>query len=122
MILRPLYRELHTWARYELAQRYGVPVPEQLPAHWLPNRWGQDWGALVEVKGLDLDGSTRRKRSAEWIVRQGEQFYRSLGFDSLPASFWTNRRSIRCRPMRRIRRTPMRRPGTWIWTAMCGRS
>ncbi|HVF40880.1 MAG TPA: M2 family metallopeptidase, partial [Gemmatimonadaceae bacterium] len=24
----------------------------------------------------------------EWIVRQGEDFYKSLGFDALPASFW----------------------------------
>lgn len=86
--LRPLYRELHTWARYELAKRYGAPVPDQLPAHWLPNRWGQDWSALAEVKGLDLN-SALAKHSAEWVVRQGEQFYRSLGFDSLPASFWT---------------------------------
>lgn len=85
--LRPLYRELHTWARYELAKRYGVPVPDQLPAHWLPNRWGQDWGALVEVEGLDVNGALGR-HSAEWIVRQGEEFYRSLGFDSLPATFW----------------------------------
>jgi peptidyl-dipeptidase A len=85
--LRPLYRELHTWARHELAKRFGVPVPEQLPAHWLPNRWGQDWGSLVEVKGLDVNGALSR-RSAEWVVRQGEEFYRSLGFDSLPASFW----------------------------------
>jgi peptidyl-dipeptidase A len=86
--LRPLYRELHTWARYELAKRYGVPVPDQLPAHWLPNRWGQDWSALVEVKGLDVDGALGKK-TAEWVVRQGEGFYRSLGFDSLPAVFWT---------------------------------
>jgi peptidyl-dipeptidase A len=86
--LRPLYRELHTWARYELARRYGVPVPEQLPAHWLPNRWGQDWSALVEVKGLDVDAALA-KQSPEWVVRQGEGFYRSLGFDSLPASFWS---------------------------------
>jgi peptidyl-dipeptidase A len=85
--LRPLYRELHTWARHELARRYGVPVPDQLPAHWLPNRWGQDWGALVEVGGLDVNEALRR-RSGEWVVRQGEGFYRSLGFDSLPASFW----------------------------------
>lgn len=85
--LRPLYRELHTWARHELARRYGVPVPDQLPAHWLPNRWGQDWGALVEVGGLDVNEALRR-RSGEWVVRQGEEFYRSLGFDSLPASFW----------------------------------
>jgi peptidyl-dipeptidase A len=86
--LRPLYRELHTWARYELARRFGVPAPDQLPAHWLPNRWGQDWSALVEVKGLDVD-RTLAKKSAEWVVRQGEGFYRSLGFDSLPATFWT---------------------------------
>ena len=39
--LYPLYRELHTYARYELARKYGVAeVPDYLPAHWLPNRWG----------------------------------------------------------------------------------
>lgn len=86
--LRPLYRELHTWARHELAKRFGVPVPDQLPAHWLPNRWGQDWSALVEGEGLDVDGALAKK-SAEWVVRQGEAFYRSLGFDSLPTTFWT---------------------------------
>jgi peptidyl-dipeptidase A len=86
--LRPLYRELHTWARYELAKRYGVPVPDQLPAHWLPNRWAQDWSAMVEVKGVNLDAALAR-RSAEWMIRQGETFYRSLGFEPLPASFWS---------------------------------
>lgn len=85
--LRPLHRELHTWARYELAKRYGVPVPDQLPAHWLPNRWGQDWSSLVEVKGLDVNAALA-PRSAEWVVRQSEDFYRSIGFDSLPSSFW----------------------------------
>jgi len=84
---RPLYRELHTWARYELAERYGVPVPEQLPAHWLPNRWGQDWTALVTVEGLDIDAALADK-SPEWIVEKGEEFYQSLGFTSLPESFW----------------------------------
>ena len=85
--LRPLYRELHTWARYELAKRYKVPVPNQLPAHWLPNRWGQDWGSLVEVKGLDVNRALAA-HTAEWVVDQGEEFYRSLGFDSLPQTFW----------------------------------
>lgn len=83
----PLYRELHTWARYELAERYGTQVPEMLPAHWLPNRWGQDWEALVTVEGLDLDEALADKE-AEWIVRQAEDFYVSLGFDRLPESFW----------------------------------
>lgn len=85
--LRPLYRELHTWARYELAKRYNVPVPNELPADWLPNRWGQDWSPLVTVEGLDVDAALKDK-SPEWIVKQGEAFYVSLGFDPLPASFW----------------------------------
>ncbi|MDH3571680.1 MAG: M2 family metallopeptidase, partial [Gemmatimonadota bacterium] len=85
--LRPLYRELHTWARYELARRYGAPVPDLIPAHWLPNRWAQDWSALVDVEGFDVDAALADK-TPEWIMQQGEAFYRSLGFDALPASFW----------------------------------
>ncbi len=85
--LRPLYRELHTWARYELAGRYGASVPDLIPAHWLPNRWAQDWSALVEVEGFDVDGALANK-TPEWIMQQGEAFYQSLGFDALPASFW----------------------------------
>jgi peptidyl-dipeptidase A len=85
--LRPLYRELHTWARYELAKRYNQPVPDQLPADWLPNRWGQDWSSLVHVEGLDVDSALKSK-NAEWVVKQAEQFYISLGFPPLPQSFW----------------------------------
>ncbi|MDH3214932.1 MAG: M2 family metallopeptidase [Candidatus Krumholzibacteria bacterium] len=87
--IRPLYRELHTYARYELAERYGVDeVPDLIPAHWLPNRWSQDWNAMLTVEGLDLDGVLREKE-AEWFTKQGEQFYLSLGLSSLPESFWT---------------------------------
>lgn len=82
----PLYRELHTWARYTLAEKYKQEVPEMLPAHWLPNRWGQDWVGLVDVEGFDLD-TKLEERGPEWIVEQGEEFYRSLGFDALPKSF-----------------------------------
>lgn len=85
--LRPLYRELHTWVRYELAERYGQPVPEMIPADWLPNRWAQDWSALVSVEGLDIDPALGEK-TAEWVVDQGEEFYLSLGFGELPDSFW----------------------------------
>jgi len=83
----PLYRELHTWARYELAKKYGAPVPELLPAHWVPNRWAQDWGDLVSVEGLDLDPVVA-KHTPEWVVQQAEAFYVSLGFPKLPQSFW----------------------------------
>lgn len=83
----PLYRELHTWARHELAKKYGAPVPALLPAHWVPNRWAQDWASLVKVEGLDLD-SVVGKQSPEWVVKQAEAFYVSLGFPALPPVFW----------------------------------
>ena len=87
--LRPLYRELHTYARYELARKYHVrQVPDYLPASWLPNRWGQDWSSMVDIKGLNLD-PVLAKKGAEWEVQQAERFYQSLGFPALPASFWT---------------------------------
>jgi peptidyl-dipeptidase A len=86
--LYPLFRELHTYARYELAKKYNVKeVPEYIPAHWLPNRWGQDWSSLVQVEGLNLDSALKTK-DAEWIVKQGERFYVSLGFPELPKSFY----------------------------------
>jgi peptidyl-dipeptidase A len=83
----PLYRELHTWARYRLAEKYRQPVPEYLPAHWLPNRWGQDWTEMAKVEGLNIDNYLKEK-GPEWIVKQGEQFYVSIGFDTLPSSFY----------------------------------
>lgn len=84
----PLYRELHTWARYELAKKYGVKeVPDEIPAHWLSNRWGQDWGAMVDVKGLNLDSALKTK-PASWFAEQAERFYVSIGFPPLPKTFY----------------------------------
>jgi peptidyl-dipeptidase A len=86
--LRPLYRELHTWMRYEMAKKYNQKdVPDYLPAHWLPNRWGQDWSSTVEVKGINLD-SILKTKSKEWIVHEGEKLYTSIGFPALPETFW----------------------------------
>ncbi len=83
--LRPLYSELHTWARYELAKRYKQPVPDQLPAHWLPNRWGQNWPGIVQAINLD---ELFKEKSPEWIVKQAEQFYMSIGFPAMKQNFW----------------------------------
>ncbi len=85
--LRPLYRELHTWARYRLAKKFGKEVPDLLPAHWLPNRWGQSWSSMVKVEGFDLDGVLSSFKP-EKLVRQAEDFYVSLGFEALPRSFY----------------------------------
>lgn len=83
--LRPLYAELHTWARYELAKRYNQPVPDKLPAHWLPNRWGQNWPNIIKAVNLD---DLFKDKSPEWIVRQSEEFYVGLGFPPLMQNFW----------------------------------
>jgi peptidyl-dipeptidase A len=84
--VKPLYRQLHTWAKHALAKRYKAEPPSgMIPGHWLPNRWGQNWPSLVE--GMDMDAPFKGK-PREFIARQAEQFYLSLGFPKLPASFW----------------------------------
>jgi peptidyl-dipeptidase A len=85
--VRPLYQQLHAWARHALAQRYHAEAPRdgKLPAHWLSNRWGQDWPGLVE--GVDMDAPFKGK-PREFITEQAERFYVSLGFPRLPKSFW----------------------------------
>ena len=85
--VKPLYTQLHTWAKHTLAKRYQADPPTgMIPAHWLPNRWGQDWPSLVE--GVDMDAPFKDK-TREYITEQAERFYLSLGFSKLPSSFWT---------------------------------
>src|ERR1051325_2003304 len=83
--LRPLYLQLHTWAKYKLAETYHQPVPKKIPAHWVANRWAQEWPNLVEAANIDkyFEG-----RKPEWIVKTAEQFYTGLGFSPLPKTFW----------------------------------
>ncbi len=83
---RPLYLQLHCWARHKLAERYGQPSPKLIPAHWLPNRWGQAWPGLVG--SVDLDPLFKGKQP-EWIVRQAVNYGESLGLPKVPESFWT---------------------------------
>src|SRR6187551_3164980 len=79
-VLRPLYLQMHTWAKYKLAERYHQPVPKRIPAHWINNRWAQEWPDLVEAANIDkyFEG-----RNAEWIIKTAEQFYTGLGFSPL---------------------------------------
>jgi peptidyl-dipeptidase A len=84
--LKPLYDEMHTYARRTLARRFKQPVPaERIPAHWIGNRWAQEWPGMAE--GIDLDVYFKG-RSKEWIVQQAENFYTSIGMPPLPKSFW----------------------------------
>jgi peptidyl-dipeptidase A len=84
-VLKPLYLQLHTWVKYELAKKYGQPVPKRIPAHWLTNRWSQEWNGMVASASLD---SAFGRHDAEWVVRTAEAFWEGVGLDPLPASFW----------------------------------
>jgi peptidyl-dipeptidase A len=84
--LRPLYLQLHTWVKYKLAEKFHQPVPKLIPAHWINNRWAQQWDGLVESADLT---PYFKDRTPEWIARSAERFYAGLGFPQLPDSFWT---------------------------------
>ncbi|MBL8745192.1 MAG: M2 family metallopeptidase, partial [Phycisphaerae bacterium] len=82
---RPLFEQLHCYAKHRLAEKFGKPVPRLIPAHWLPNRWGQQWPGFEQAANLD---PLFKKREPRWIIEQAERFYVSMGFPKLPATFW----------------------------------
>ena len=107
--VRPLYVQLHAYVRMKLRQKYGDVVPEKgpLPAHLLGNIWAQDWSNIEDLvapanadAGYSLtDILKRRKMSALDMVKAGERFYTSVGFQPLPQTFWE--RSLFVRPQDR---------------------
>ena len=96
--VRPLYAELHGYVRSRLRRSYGDLVPESgpIPAHLLGNMWAQSWlniYPLVAPKeadpGYDLTQRLKAKKVDELeMVRYGERFFTSLGFEPLPKTFW----------------------------------
>jgi peptidyl-dipeptidase A len=97
--VRPLYLSLHAYVRARLAEKYGpaiVPPDGPIPAHLLGNLWAQSWGniyPLVAPKGgdpgYDVTALLRTKNvDARQMVRYGEGFFTSLGFEPLPKTFW----------------------------------
>jgi peptidyl-dipeptidase A len=96
--LRPLYLALHTHVRARLHEKYGTLVPESgpIPAHLLGNIWAQDWSNVYDLVAprntrptYSLDKIIEsRHMSATDMVRYGERFFTSIGFDPLPKTFW----------------------------------
>ena len=108
--VRPLYESLHAHVRARLAARYGadrVPADGLIPAHLLGNMWAQEWGNIYPLvapeegsRGYDLTELLRRKGVDELeLVRIGERFFSSLGFEPLPETFWE--RSLFTKPQDR---------------------
>jgi len=105
--VRPLYESLHAYVRARLSQHYGkdvVPPTGPIPAHLLGNMWAQDWSNIYPLvappasdPGFDLTQILKsRTVDPQGMVRYGERFFTSLGFEPLPETFW--QRSLFTKP------------------------
>lgn len=98
--VKPLYDSLHCYVRWNLSKKYGpnVVAPDKpIPAHLLGNIWAQEWGNIYDVvappkssAGFDLTKILESRKDIDPLamVRTGEKFFMSLGFDKLPQTFW----------------------------------
>jgi peptidyl-dipeptidase A len=105
--VKPLYDSLYTYTRRKLSEKYGpsvVPLDKPIPAHLLGNMWAQTWSNVYPLlapaeadRGYDLTQILKaRNTDAKQMVRYGEGFFTSLGFDQLPPTFWE--RSLLLKP------------------------
>lgn len=105
--VKPLYDELHCYARGRLAKKYGedrVPAGKPIPAQLLGNMWAQQWGKVYDllepypgVANLNVDQALKQQGyDARRMTQSAETFYVSLGFPKLPVTFWE--RSMLTRP------------------------
>ena len=98
--VKPLYVALHTYVRRKLNEKYGDAVQPRtgpIRADLLGNMWAQEWGNIYPLVapagagdiGYDLtDLIAKKNLDAVGMTKVGEQFFSSLGFAPLPATFW----------------------------------
>lgn len=99
--VKPLYMALHTYVRAKLNEHHGdeiQPATGPIRADLLGNMWAQEWGNIYPLVapegagdiGYDLTELIEQKGLSERdMVKVGEDFFSSLGFEPLPETFWT---------------------------------
>jgi len=97
---KPLYLALHTYVRSKLNEKYGdavQPATGPIRADLLGNMWAQEWGNIYPLVapegagdlGYDIGDLLEKKGKGPLdMVKIGEGFYSSLGFEKLPETFW----------------------------------
>ena len=97
---KPLYEALHTYVRSKLNEKYGdavQPATGPIRADLLGNMWAQEWGNIYPLVapagsgdlGYDIgDLLEKQGKGPLDMVKYGEGFYSSLGFEPLPETFW----------------------------------
>ncbi len=113
--VKPLYDELHTFVRAKLNEKYGDKVQAKtgpIRADLLGNMWAQEWGDIYDLVappgsgkiGYDIgdllkakgytpsdpneSDPTKKGKSEIEMVKIGEGFFSSLGFEPLPKTFY----------------------------------
>jgi peptidyl-dipeptidase A len=98
--VKPLYDQLHCFTRAKLNEKYGDAVQAKtgpIRADLLGNMWAQEWGNIYDIVappgagdvGFDVTDLLKAKQyDPIKMVKAGEGFFSSLGFDPLPETFW----------------------------------
>ena len=98
--VKPLYDQLHCYTRTKLNEKYGDQVQATsgpIRADLLGNMWAQEWGNIYDVVappgagdlGYDIgELLTAQSYDPLKMVKTGEGFFTSLGFEPLPETFW----------------------------------
>ncbi len=97
--VKPLYDELHCYARGKLRKKWGkdkIADKAPIPAHVLGNMWSQTWGYVYDdlapypgEASLDVTAGIKKKKlDSKGMVKVGEDFFVSLGMTKLPDTFW----------------------------------
>ena len=98
--VKPLYDALHCHVRAKLNDHYGdevIPESGPLPVHMLGNMWGQSWSNIYDLvyteelnsNSINVTKIIEEKEIDEIeMVEYAEDFFLSIGFDSLPETFW----------------------------------
>ena len=116
--VEPFYVSLHAYVRKQLIKKYGKVAERSdglIPAQLLGNMWAQEWGNIYPLvapansdQGYDLTKQLEKRGlgsgpatldNAKKMVKYGENFFTSLGFDPLPQTFWE--RSLFVKPQDR---------------------
>ncbi|MEC9066189.1 MAG: M2 family metallopeptidase [Pseudomonadota bacterium] len=97
---RPLYEALHTYVRWKLNEKYGdavQPPTGPIRADLLGNMWAQEWGNIYPLVapegagelGYDIGELLEAQGKGPLdMVKAGEDFFSSLGFEPLPETFY----------------------------------
>ena len=105
--VKPLYDQLHCYTRTKLNQKYGDGVQATtgpIRADLLGNMWAQEWGNIYDIVAPpgagDIGFDTTELLASKGydpikMVKAGEGFFSSLGFDALPTSFYTRSQFVK---------------------------